>query len=277
MANFIIHQHAKQYQWKGDCFLSLKSFYNGKANYQIGQRNYQVTATNFLLLNECTDYQLTIDSQQITESFCVFFDPVFVTKTITELAATDEQLLDLNVKTVNGWNWIERNYPQKGLVRQILQTGKTKMKQGMSILEKEEFYYQLLYVLIGLNEATLLEANQLVAKKNSTRIEIYQRIYHAKDFIDSHFTEELSLKKIAQVALLSENHFLRNFSQIIGISPFRYISNLRIEEAKRQILTTDKPIQAIARSLGYVSMSNFSHYFKAKTGYAPSILRKGDI
>ena len=277
MQNFIIHQQAKQYHWQGDCFLSVKSFYGGQANYQIGKRDYRITDNNFLLLNECTDYQLTIDSQQTTESFCVFFTPKFVKKVIAELRASDEALLDFSFKETNNLNWIERNYPQAGLVAQLLAVGRVKTKLGMTTIEKETFYYQLLYALIGLNDATIFETNQLAAKKKATRIELYQRIYHAKDFIDSCFTEDLTLAQIAQVALLSENHLLRNFNQIIGVSPFKYISNLRIAEAKRQIINTNKPIQAIARELGYVSMSNFSHYFKEKMGCSPSTLRKGDI
>lgn len=73
---------------------------------------------------------------------------------------------------------------------------------------------------------------------------------------------------------LSENHLLRNFSQIFHISPFQYITQLKIAEAKRQIIETDKNITEIASTLGYSSLSNFSYYFKNLVGLSPVTLRK---
>ena len=108
--NFIIHQQAQKYQWFGDCFLSIKSFYGGQADYQVKQREYQVDQTNFLILNECTKYRLTIDNSKQTESFCVFFSPEFVSEVVSGLNATDEQLLDFNIKQYEGIKLFERNY-----------------------------------------------------------------------------------------------------------------------------------------------------------------------
>lgn len=46
--NFTIHEQALQYQWSGDCFLSIKSFYEGDANYCVYQREYRVMLPLFL-------------------------------------------------------------------------------------------------------------------------------------------------------------------------------------------------------------------------------------
>lgn len=272
--NFIIHQQAQKYQWYGECFLSIKSFYDGQAYYQVKQREYIVDQTNFLILNECTKYRLTIDSSNKTESFCVFFSSEFVSQVVSELNSSDEQLLEFNPKRQGGIKLFEKNYSHQGLVSEMLKNGKMKSKLKMSDIEKDEFYYQLLNAIIQQNTKTLQDTNRLTAKKESTRKEIYQRVLFVKDFIDSNYSNNLRLKDLAIIGLLSENHLLRNFSQIFGITPFQYISQKRIQAAKRQILESDKAIKDIASDLGYSSFSNFSNYFKTIVGQSPSAVRK---
>ncbi len=274
--NFIIHQQAKKYQWSGECFLSVKSFYGGKADYKVKQREYQVDKNNYLILNECTKYRLTIDSSNYTESFCTFFSPEFVSKVVSELNSSDEQLLDFNTKQQGGIKLFEKNYAHQGQVSKLIKTGKAKSKLGMADIEKDEFYYQLLNAIILQNTTTLQDTNRLSFKKKSTRKEIYQRILFVKDFIDSNYSDNLRLRDLAKIGLLSENHLLRNFNKIFEITPFQYISQKRIQEAKRQILESDKPIKDIAIDVGYSSFGNFSNYFKTIVGKSPSAIRKSD-
>ncbi|WP_346883967.1 AraC family transcriptional regulator [uncultured Algibacter sp.] len=275
--NFIIHQQAQKYQWSGDCFLSIKSFYGGQANYQVKQREYQVDQTNFLILNECTKYRLTIDTSKETESFCVFFSPEFVSEVVSGLNATDEQLLDFNVEKHEGIKLFERNYHHSGMVSELLKTGRKKSNFGIDELEKDEFYYQLLNAILKQNNYTLFDTKRLASKKKSTREELYQRVLFVKDFIDCNYHKNLRLKELANIGLISENHLLRNFNQIFGVTPFQYISKKRIQEAKRQILETNKTIKEIAFDTGYSSLGNFSNYFKNIVGQSPSALRKSDI
>jgi len=255
----------------------MVSFYGGKADYQVKQREYQVDQNNFLILNECTKYRLTIDNTRNTESFCVFFSPQFVSEVASELSSSDEQMLDFNPKQQDGIRLFEKNYSHQGLASEILKIGRAKSKLGMLAIEKDEFYLQLLNAIINQNTKICRDTKRLSFKKTSTRKEIYQRLLFVKDFIDSNFSKTLRLKDLAAIGLLSENHLLRNFNQIFGLTPFQYISQKRIQEAKRQLLESDKPIKDIALDVGYSSFSNFSSYFKAIVGKSPSSLRKSDI
>lgn len=276
--NFIIHQYARQYQWSGDCFLSIKSFYNGTARYSVKQRQYSVNDSNYLILNECTRYNLVLDHTEPIESFCVFFSPEFVGKTISDLGSSDEQLLDDALQKTGDIQLLERNFRHGGNISEILRYGRGFFASDRFKMEKEEFYHDLLTSIIVQNSSSLGEAFQLTSKKKSTREELYRRLYYAKDFMDCNYTEDLTLKKLAEIAQLSENHFLRNFRQVFDRSPFQYLTELKINEAKRQLLQTDKPISTIAADVGYSSLSNFSHYFKTRVGVSPTALRiKGDI
>lgn len=272
--NFIIHQQARQYHWSGDCFLSIKSFYHGSARYNVQHREYSVNERNYLILNDCTKYELTIDTATPTESFCVFFAPGFVCQVLSEWNSSEEQRLEHSFKKLGGIKLFERNYLHGGDVTKILQQGKRSSPQIMHEMEKEEFYYTLLNAMLSQNAVSFRETNKLALKKKSTREEIYRRIYFAKDFIDGNYTANLTLNSIAGVAMLSENHLLRNFGRLFGMSPFQYITRLKIGEAKRQIMETDSNISDVAFNLGYTSLSNFSYYFKSVTGLSPTELRK---
>ncbi|WP_273567419.1 hypothetical protein [Maribacter halichondriae] len=239
--NFIIRQKSKKYQWSGDCFLSIKSFYGGQADYLVNQREYQVGNTNFLILNECTKYRLTIDNPKETESFCVFFSPDFVSEVVSSLNSTDEKLLDFNKKRQEGIRLFERNYHLSGKVSELLKIGRNKFHFGMDELEKDEFYHQLLNAIFQQNNNTLIETERLTSKKKSTREEIYQRVLFVKDFIDCNYHKNLRLKELANVGLLSENHLLRNFNQIFGITPFQHISKKEFKKPDGKYWKLTKP------------------------------------
>ncbi len=241
------------------------------------QREYEVDKTNYLILNECTKYRLTIDTQNETESFCTFFAPEFISKMVSEICATDEQLLDFNIKYEQGIRLFERNYRHNGVVSQLLNFGRTKFAHSMEDLEKDEWYQQLLYAVLEQNSRAYFDTEQLVSKRKSTREELYQRLCFVKDYLDCNYSRNLRLSDLSAVGLLSENHLLRNFKQLFGLTPFQYISKKRIQEAKRQVLETNKSIKDIALDVGYSSFGNFSSYFKSIVGLAPVDLRKGDI
>lgn len=275
--NFIIHEQAKQYQWTGESFLSVKSFYNGQADYLVKGRNYQVGGQSFLLLNECSRYDITIDANVPTESFCVFFSPDFANQLIGECQATDEQLLDFSIRERQGSSFLERKYPQQGLIGELLISGRVQRIATGTSLQKQEYYHAVLGALMSLNHLADAEAAGLATKRISVRNEIYQRVCCARDFIEAYYREDLQLSTIAKVGMMSENHLLRCFSQVYGISPFRFISRLRIAEAQRLLKTTELSVSEIAMAVGYNSMSNFSTYFKQITGVSPSMCKQGEI
>lgn len=272
--NFIINQRAQQYYWSGECFLSIKSFYNGESTYQVKHRDYRINDSRFLILNECTKYQLTIDSNSEVESFCVFFSPSFVSGFISELNTPEDKLLDFNISKTSGVRLFEKTHLHQGRISEILNYGHQRPSLGMSALEKDEFYYSLLNEIIKLHTKEIKLSNKFGFKKKSTRTEVYQRVLYVKDFIDSNYKSSLRLNELARVGTLSETHLLRSFKQIFGMSPFQYISLKRINEAKAQILTSDKAIKDIAFDVGYTSDTNFSSYFKRIVGLSPSNYRK---
>jgi AraC-like DNA-binding protein len=107
-----------------------------------------------------------------------------------------------------------------------------------------------------------------------TRAELYRRIQRAYVCIQDAYNEELCLEKIARVACMSPHHFHRVFSQVYGITPLRALADRRMQMAHKLLETTDTPVSAICRAVGYHSAPTFSNLFRAKFGLPPSLLQQ---
>ena len=88
-------------------------------------------------------------------------------------------------------------------------------------------------------------------------------------FIYEKYSEPLSLADIANSAIVSRFHFCRTFKDAIGVTPGRYLSAIRIYQAKRMLLNTRMNVTDIAFAVGYNSLGSFSNHFTDSVGLAP--------
>ena len=84
----------------------------------------------------------------------------------------------------------------------------------------------------------------------------------------------LSLGDMADIAHLSPYHFARTFRRMTGVPPGEFLSILRLEEAKRLLLTTDLGVSEVCFEVGYNSLGTFTTRFKQLVGMSPGRLRR---
>lgn len=101
----------------------------------------------------------------------------------------------------------------------------------------------------------------------------YQAVEMAILVMRERLEETLSLGELAEVASLSRCHFTRVFHLITGIPPFDFLAALRLEEAKRLLLTTERSITSVCFDVGYNSLGTFTRRFTQFVGLPPSSLR----
>lgn len=89
------------------------------------------------------------------------------------------------------------------------------------------------------------------------------------EYIRSHYMEQTSMKKLADVGHLSETHFRRLFLSIMGTSPLSFINTTRIYQACILLDTTDRSILSIAEDVGIASISSFNRNFLQIMGVSP--------
>jgi AraC-like DNA-binding protein/mannose-6-phosphate isomerase-like protein (cupin superfamily) len=96
----------------------------------------------------------------------------------------------------------------------------------------------------------------------------------ALDYTDKHFTENISIKDISRIALISVRSFSRIFSEITGTTFSTYIRHLRIHKAKQLLADTDLSFASVCYECGFFDLSHFFRTFKTQTGLTPGAFRK---
>jgi len=98
--------------------------------------------------------------------------------------------------------------------------------------------------------------------------DLTKQIKAAKLYIDTHFSDEINLDKIASKALVSKFHFIRVFKGYYGRTPHQYLQEVRIEMAKK-LLLKGKSIGEVCNAIGFKSKTSFISLFKKMTGITP--------
>ncbi|MFE0753037.1 helix-turn-helix domain-containing protein [Inquilinus sp. NPDC058860] len=87
----------------------------------------------------------------------------------------------------------------------------------------------------------------------------------------------LRIGELAEQAALSTSHFARAFKDSFGTTPHGYIIRLRLERARRLMLTTRDPLSQIALACGLASQSHLSKLFRRWFGETPSAWRRRNL
>lgn len=90
-----------------------------------------------------------------------------------------------------------------------------------------------------------------------------------KQYIHSHFKEDLDRNALADVVHITPNYLSKRFRAETGMSLREYINQLRVEEAKRLLISTGSTISEVASAVGYDNISYFSTVFKKLCGMSP--------
>jgi AraC-like DNA-binding protein len=91
--------------------------------------------------------------------------------------------------------------------------------------------------------------------------------------IYSNFDEEFTVEDMARTAMFSKFHFTRLFRRVTGASPARFLAAVRIQEAKRLLVSSDLSVTEISHLVGYTSLGTFSMKFRGAVGASPSRYR----
>lgn len=100
------------------------------------------------------------------------------------------------------------------------------------------------------------------------------KLRHAIEYLHDHLGDVISLTDLAAIADLSPYHFARSFKASVGVSPHRYLTEMRLEKARLLLTTTNRAVTEIALSLGFDTSSHFATAFRSHVGVTPSAFRQ---
>lgn len=127
-------------------------------------------------------------------------------------------------------------------------------------------------------------AAHLLAEHSGWRIDIGEdrsagvltdaRLARVVDYMSANIAAPITLAGLAAEAGISVHHFGKLFRKATGVSPLRYLGDMRMECARRLLATTDIPVQQVARHCGFASVPSFSQMFRDRQGIAPTEFRR---
>ena len=95
-----------------------------------------------------------------------------------------------------------------------------------------------------------------------------------RQYIGTHFTEQLTLEDIGQALSMSPYHLAHIFKDMTGMSPIHYMIRCRVCEAQNLLISTDYSATQIAAIVGYANVNHFNAIFAKLVGLPPIRYRK---
>ncbi|MFB9890920.1 helix-turn-helix domain-containing protein [Planobispora takensis] len=103
---------------------------------------------------------------------------------------------------------------------------------------------------------------------------IERAVLRVIESMHENFGEQITVDDMARTAMFSKFHFSRVFQRVTGLSPGRFLSAVRLREAKRLLASTSLSITNISHQVGYSSVGTFSSRFTYSVGLPPSKYRR---
>jgi AraC family transcriptional regulator len=155
----------------------------------------------------------------------------------------------------------------------LWETAQKLKAQAHSSTSDQRQYAELLSLLL-MHELLRLN-NGAVAAEPSLRggLAGWQRKKVAQ-YMQEHLSEETRLATLAEIAGLSQFHFVRAFKQSFGLPPRRYLSSLRMEKATSLLANSATSVTQIAFNLGFSETSSFTSAFRKHIGLTPTAYRR---
>lgn len=110
--------------------------------------------------------------------------------------------------------------------------------------------------------------------KNRLQLEYTEKFIFLCNYINEHFTENLNLDYIAEIAGFSKFHFARLFKKYTNVTFYKYLNQKRIANAEVFLANSEKNITEIALSTGFNNLSTFIRMFKQEKQCTPTEFRK---
>ena len=101
-----------------------------------------------------------------------------------------------------------------------------------------------------------------------------ERLNVARKIIETDFKSHYTIEQLAQKVGLGGSKFKSGFRQLFNVSPYKLLTEIRIEKAKDILECKEYAVKCIAGKVGFSDVSTFIKSFKRITGISPSEWRK---
>jgi len=236
--------------------LSIRAVWGGTQHCHVDGRTIAVDDDNFLILNHGRICSTSIHAAHPVESLTICFSP------------------ELVARVQGAPEFIENLQAHDRVVSPVLRFIRAHLERG--VVDEAWYEEQLVFLLErmrSLQTRLLEQIDRIALVRPATRREAFRRIGLATDFLQANYAQDVDLGELARIAYLSKYHFLRLFTLIHGMTPWKYLQRKRVDVAVRLLESTQLPISEVTASVGFAFESTLLRQVRRRTKLSPRQLR----
>ena len=193
----------------------------------------------------------------------------FVILAVEEKAFLDSCTLNLKGKQLqflNNYNVHDETI--KGIIDLFLIEARGGGRNGYSYQKNLLSLLSTHYIQSYSNYLDLQNARSSASKFDQQQVDKVDR------YIDEHISSHISVEDLADLLHCSKFYFLREFKKLVGLTPYQYLMDKRLERAKTLLTTAQTNIASVGFALGFTDQAHFTRAFKKQFGVTPGQFQK---
>lgn len=239
----------------------------GSGIYQIQLDSYEVTAGDLLFIPPAVLHSITAQPDNHLRTETYVFHMHFLGMHAADVCAVHYLTPIASAKLLPPV-YFGAQHPLQDKLRQIflsLNTIYRAKEIGYELLLKADLLKLIAVLLPYCTEAS---AQPKLHTEHTAKLKI------VLEYIEQHYTEELSIAQLSALCYFSEYYFMRFFKKYVGMSCLDYMKNLRLEKAAELLAAGELSTLEVSLSVGFHNLSYFYREFKKKYGTTPKKFAK---
>ncbi|MGV8983108.1 AraC family transcriptional regulator [Clostridium sp.] len=233
-------------------FTELFYVLNGSGIFKIENSKLNVKENDLVIVNPHVSHTESSKDSNPLEYIVIGIDGLSLT--------TDEDSNNLN--THNIYNYSKYNHEILSYMNNLL----------YEVEQKDEYYEEIcenLFEALIFNMKRRTKSNLIFSPTNN----INKECALIKNYIDIHYSSELTLEHLASITHMNKYYLIHIFKKFIGTTPIDYLIERRTAMSKMLLETTEYSMDQISQITGFTSQSYFNQIFKKRVGTCPTQYR----
>lgn len=264
--NGIMHKHN---------FIELIYVISGRATHHIDNQSYVVKKGNVFIVDYGVPHSLTLLHDDVADEPFETYDLLFTPNFFNVSGMTSNEFYSLASSYL--FSSLFTEFDSSSAQRNLIKSGS---KEFRMLFEKiYEEYQQREKGFQNIIRAYLIELIiklfRAIDKQKPTFTQShYELVQKAIEHMRKNYKAHISLDDVVSGIFLSKNYFRQIFKKETGISISSFIQKMRLDEARRLLVTTDKSSSVISEECGFNDLKFFYLTFKRATGMTPTEYRR---